>query len=98
MERACPCCSKGYLETEWQAVMFPARSVGSVGIEEARGFTLGEVVRTRSGGMCAQLRYSPRGRAAVHERHCRAWHSFAAQVLRSLVTAPGCALGNKNRL
>ena len=61
MERACPCCSKGYLETEWQAVMFPARSVGSVGIEEARGFTLGEVVRTRSGGMCAQLR-------CVHDR------------------------------
>lgn len=45
--------------------------------------------------MCAQLRYSPRGRAAVHERHCRAWHSFAAQVLRSLVTAPVCALGKR---
>lgn len=45
--------------------------------------------------MCAQLRYSPRGRAAVHERHCRAWHSFAAQVLRLLVTAPGCALGKR---
>lgn len=45
--------------------------------------------------MCAQLRYSTRGRAAVHERHCRAWHSFAAQVLRSLVTAPGCALGKR---
>lgn len=36
VERACPCCSKGYLETEGQAVMCPARSVGSVGIEEAR--------------------------------------------------------------
>jgi len=49
----------------------------------------------RSGGMCAQLRCSSRGRATVHKRHCRAWHSFAVQVLRSLVTAPVCALGKR---
>lgn len=68
--QSAPWASLGEREARWRELALAAPRVSwrlkgkrdvsspvgrSVGIEEAHGFTLGEVVSTRSGGICPQL-------------------------------------------
>lgn len=75
-----------------QAVMGPARSVGSVSIEGARGSTLGEVVSTRSGGISAGSGAEPKG----DTRRSPGSALLRAGTSRS-PAAPGCPAQSRRR-